>query len=400
MIALMILLLFGLSFSQEEITLDYRRVHELALKNNRELQRLRHQINALDIDYQLAQKYYLPVIYAGASLLYDFDKRDTKTDFNLTVISTLYEFQRTKSRIELSKIRRDVAQLMLQQLNMDIQLRIIRLFVEAHLYRKLTEVKREEMAIAYVRFDRARERKELGLATDHEVFRLESIYREKRTELFYAQHMYNHTLLQIKEIAGIPYETLIQLEDLPSRDLERLVEPFPELMKEALQKNTSLRMKDLELKGYEEDIKVAKQVISPRLNLRISTDKSGIELFTPIYDAGRQYRVDYLSSLKRSAQAERESIETNIRLIFFSAPYEWEFLKARLTEALTKDRFAEENLTLRRSEYELELAFDLGYAMAEKSEGERQVMEARYRLILFWAKLLSLAGHEPFRALE
>ncbi|MFN3263471.1 MAG: TolC family protein, partial [Aquificaceae bacterium] len=161
MIALMILFLCGLSFSQEVITLDYKKVYELALKNNRELQRLRHQINALDIDYQLAQKYYLPVIYAGASLLYDFDKRDTKTDVNLTVISTLYEFQRTKSRIELSKIRRDVAQLMLQQLNMDIQLRIIRLFVEAHLYRKLTEVKREEMAIAYVRFDRARERREL-----------------------------------------------------------------------------------------------------------------------------------------------------------------------------------------------------------------------------------------------
>ncbi|MFN3264627.1 MAG: TolC family protein, partial [Aquificaceae bacterium] len=112
------------------------------------------------------------------------------------------------------------------------------------------------------------------------------------------------------------------------------------------------------------------------------------------------YRVDYFSSLKRSAQAERESIEANIRLIFSSAPYEWEFLKARLTEALTKDRYAEENLTLRRSEYELELAFDLGYAMAEKSEAERQVMEARYRLILFWAKLLSLAGHEPFRVLE
>jgi outer membrane protein TolC len=400
MIALMILFLCGLSFSQEVITLDYKKVYELALKNNRELQRLRHQINALDIDYQLAQKYYLPVIYAGASLLYDFDKRDTKTDVNLTVISTLYEFQRTKSRIELSKIRRDVAQLMLQQLNMDIQLRIIRLFVEAHLYRKLTEVKREEMAIAYVRFDRARERKELGLAIDHEVFRLESIYREKRAELFYAQHMYNHTLLQIKELAGIPYETLIQLEDLPSKNLERLLEPFPELMKEALQRNTSLRVKDLELKGYEEDIRVAKQVISPRLNLRISTDRSGIELFTPIYDAGRQYRVDYFSSLKRSAQAERESIEANIRLIFSSAPYEWEFLKARLTEALTKDRYAEENLTLRRSEYELELAFDLGYAMAEKSEAERQVMEARYRLILFWAKLLSLAGHEPFRVLE
>lgn len=400
MIFLAFLLFFGMSFSQEIITLDYKKVYELALKNNKELQRLRHQINALEIDYQLAQKYYLPIVYAGASLLYDFDKKDTRLDANLTVISTLYEFQRTKSRIELSKIRRDTAQLMLRQLHIDLQLRIIRLFAEAQLYRKLTEVKREEMAIAYVRFDRARERKELGLATDHEVLRLESVYREKRAELFYAQHMYNHTLLQIKELAGIPYETIIQVEDLPTREVDRLIKPFPELLKEALEKNTSLRIKDLEVKSYEEDIKVVRQVISPRLSLRISTDKSGLELSTPIYDASKQYKVDYLASLKRSAQSEREGIEASLRLMFFSAPYEWEYLRAKLTEAIAKDRFAEENLTLRRSEYELELAFDLGYAMAEKSEAEKQLMEARYKLILLWAKLLSLAGREPFEVLE
>ncbi len=157
---------------------------------------------------------------------------------------------------------------------------------------------------------------------------------------------------------------------------------------------------DLEVKSYEEDIKSAKQVISPRLSLRISTDKSGLELSTPIYDASKQYKVDYLASLKRSAQSEREGIEASLRLMFFSAPYEWEYLRAKLTEAIAKDRFAEENLTLRRSEYELELAFDLGYAMAEKSEAEKQLMEARYKLILLWAKLLSLAGREPFEVLE
>lgn len=400
MTILLILFLFGFSLSQEIVTLNYREVYELAQKNNRELQRLRYQINALEIDYQLAQKYYLPVVYAGASLLYDFDRKNVKTDASLTIISTLYEFQRTKSRIELSSIKKEISQIMLQQLSIDLQLKIMELFAEASLYRKLTEVKREEMAIAYVRFDRARERRELGLTTDHEVLRLESLYREKRRELLYAQHMYNHTLLRIKELAGIPYETTLQPEELPVKETDRLTEAFSGLMKEAMEKNASLRIKELELKAYDEDLKVAKQVILPRLNFRVSTDRSGIELSTPLYDASRRYRTDYLSSLKRSVQSEREGIEAGLKLIFFSAPYEWEYLKAKLGEAIAKDRFAEENLTLRRSEYELELAFDLGYAMAEKSEAERQVMEARYRLVLFWAKLFSLAGREPFSLLE
>ncbi|MFN3471156.1 MAG: TolC family protein [Aquificaceae bacterium] len=400
MIYFIFLLFVSISFGQEPLTLDYKKTYELALRNNKDIQRLQEQIRALNIDYQLAQSYYLPIVYARASILYDMDNKETKADVNLSVISTLYEFHKTKARIELSRIKRDIVQLMLDQLNRDIQLKIIKLFSNAHLYKKLTEVKREEMAIAYVRFDRARERKELGLATDYEVFRLESIYREKRSELFYAQHMYNHTLLEIKQLAGIPYETIIEVEDLPFKDTERLLVDFSILRKEALKNNASLKMKDMEIKNYEEELKVASKTISPRISLRISTDKSGIELSTPIYDAGKPYKVEYFTHLKKSVQREKEGLEQSINLIFSSAPYEWEYLKAKWMEAYTKNRFAEENLTLRRSEYELELAFDLGYAMAEKSEAERQLMEARYKLILFWAKLFNLAGREPFKVLE
>ncbi|MCS7262570.1 MAG: TolC family protein [Aquificaceae bacterium] len=393
---LLLLLLSG-SLGGEILRLDPKSVYELALKNNKEIQKLEHQIKALEVDQQLAQRYYLPVVYAGASLLYDLDKRETRTNTNITVVSLLYEFQKVRTRSELSRIRKEVAQIMLRQLHLDLQLRIVKLFTEAHLYRKLAEVKREEMAIAYVRFDRARERKELGLSTDHEVYRLESLYREKRRELLHAQQMYNHALLETKQLAGLPYETLIELSELNFR--EPSVE-FTLLKDSALRENSSLKIKELEIKSYEEDIMAVKQVLKPRVNLRLSTNGSGVEVSIPVYDASRHYRLEYLTSLKNSLQAEKEGIRRSVELIFFSAPYEWEYLKASLAEALAKDRFAEENLTLRRSEYELELAFDLGYAMAEKTEAERRLMEARYKLLLFWAKLFSLAGREPFTLLE
>ncbi|MFN3599090.1 MAG: TolC family protein [Aquificaceae bacterium] len=397
---LILFLLASFCFGDEVLVLDYKKVYSLALENNAEIKRLREQLKALDIDYQLAQRYYYPILYAGASLVYDIDKGQTKSNFDISIISTLYEFQKTKSKIALSGIKRDIAQLMRKQLNRDIQLRIIKLFVDAHMYRKLTEVKREEMAIAYVRFDRAREKRDLGLATDHEVYKLEGIYREKRRELFYAQHRYNNTLLEIKALAGIPYETPVELKDLPFRELDRSLVDFPLLREEALRENTNLKMKSLELKSYDEEIKMAKSFINPSVNLKLSTNKSGLEITTPIYDAGRPYRVEYIQSLQKSVQKEKEGLERDISLLFYSASYEWEYLKARWLEAITKDRFAEENLILRRSEYELELAFDLGYAMAEKSETERQLIEAKYNLILFWAKLFNLAGRDPFKVLE
>ena len=397
---LMLLFFISLCMGQEILLLDYRKVYDLALRNNRELQKLREQLTAFNVDYQLAQRYYFPIVYAGASLLYDLDKNRAKSEFSISIISTLYEFQKTKSRIATLGIKRDIGQIMIEQLNKDIQLRIIKLFVEANLYKKLTEVKREEMAIAYVRFDRTREKRELGFATEHEVLKAETVYREKRSELTYAQYMYNHTLLEIKKLAGIPYETIIEIEDLPFEEAEGLLEDFSKLKEEALKKNTTLKIKSLELDSYEEEIKIARGVISPKVNLRMTTNRMGLEANTPIYDAGRKYKMEYVSAIKRAIQKEKEDLELNISLIFSSAPYEWEYLKSKWLEALVKNKFAEENLKLKRFQYEVELAFDLGYAMAEKSEAERQLMEARYKLILFWAKLFNLAGKDPFLVLK
>jgi outer membrane protein TolC len=391
---------FALCLAQEVLELDYRQAYELALKNNRELQRLKYQIQALNIDYELAKKYYLPVVSVGASIIYDADKKEWIREANISLSSLIYEFQRTSLRIDISRLRRDMAQLLLEQLKRDLQLRILRLFSEAELYRKLTEVKREEMAVAFVRFDRARERKELGLATDHEVFRLESIYRERRSELLQAQYMLNKTLLEIKKLTGLPLESLITLKELPKKDFDIKEEDLKGLMEMALKNNANLKIKDLELKSYEDEIRVAKEPFSMRVGLKLSTYRSSLELSTPVIDTTRPYRVDRLMALKQQAITEREDLEQSIKLVFLSAPYEWEYLKARLTETATKDRYAEENLTLRRSEYELELAFDLGYAMSEKSEAERQLIKARHDLLLFLAQLYNLAGLEPFKVLE
>jgi hypothetical protein len=52
-------------------------------------------------------------------------------------------------------------------LERELKIKLLELFAQGSLWEKLTEVKREEMAIAYVRFDRAVQRKELGLSLPH-----------------------------------------------------------------------------------------------------------------------------------------------------------------------------------------------------------------------------------------
>jgi hypothetical protein len=78
---------------------------------------------------------------------------------------------------------------------------------------------------------------------------------------------------------------------------------------------------------------------------------------------------------------EIEDSLKELELLVNSADYEYSYLLSKLDYALAKGKYAEENLTLRRSEYELELAFDLGYAMAEKTEAEMEIMKVKYEII-------------------
>jgi hypothetical protein len=97
---------------------------------------------------------------------------------------------------------------------------------------------------------------------------------------------------------------------------------------------------------------------------------------------------------------EMEDSLKELELLVNSADYEYSYLLSKLDYALAKGKYAEENLTLRRSEYELELAFDLGYAMVEKTEAEMEIMRVKYEIMLFLAQLYSLVGLDPFLALE
>lgn len=62
--------------------------------------------------------------------------------------------------------------------------------------------------------------------------------------------------------------------------------------------------------------------------------------------------------------------------------------------------WSEINLDLKRSEYELQLAFDLGYAIAYYTQAERQLLESKVRIMLFLMEVYHTIGKEPTQALK
>jgi len=400
---LILLLIVALSFSDEILSVE--KAVSTALEKNREIGRIKREIASLEDIYR-AEKWdrFSPKI----DLFID------KDGFNFFGQVLLLDFGNRLARIRAAEISTRIKKELLKEFERQVKIRVVRLFMDLALAEKLAEVRREEMAVTYVRFDRERERLEEGLSDRVKVAEWESAYRRFRAELMRAQRDYNRTLYEIKRFIGVPVEKTI---DVDYRSLLEFEVPEDKtidvgyLLKN-YKNNYLLRTKKLEIAYFDQKAKEQRRILYPELYAYLEVrnryehfdkfkDEGNVVLRVPLFD-GRASSLREMSflDLKRAVEIEMKDIEEQIRRDILSAPYEWEKLVSEYQDAVAYDRWAEENLDLSRSNYELELAFDLGYAMSTKTEAERRVMRAKFNIILFLMRLYDLMGKDPLLVLK
>ena len=400
---IILLLMVAISFSEE--ALDVERAVEIALEKNREISRIKEEIASLEDIYR-AEKWdrFSPKL----DLFID------KDGFNLFGQVLLLDFGNRLARIRSAQISVRIKRELLREFERQVKIKVVKLFMDLALAEKLAGVKREEMAVAYVRFDREREKLKEGLSDRVKVAKLESTYRKFRAELMRAQRDYNRTLYEIKRFLGVPvdeplevnYRSLLEFKVPENKtiDVGYLLKNYEE--------NYLLKAKKLEIAYFEEKAKEQRRILYPELYAYLEVknryeqfdklrSKGNVVLRVPLFDgkASSLREMSFLD-LKRAVDIERKDIEERIRRDILSAPYEWERLISEYQDAVAYNRWAQENLDLSRSNYELELAFDLGYAMSTKTEAERRVMKAKFNIILFLMRLYDLMGKDPFLVLN
>ncbi len=402
---LVLLIMFSFAFSQGTILLTPKKAIEIAFKNSREIERIRREILSLEDVYR-AEKWdrFSPKV----DLFVD------KDGFNLFGQVLLLDFGNRLARIRSAKISTDIKREFLKEFERQVKIRVVRLFMDLALAEKLAEVKREEMAVAYVRFDREREKLKEGLSDRVKVAKWESTYRRFRAELMKAQRRYNETLYELKRFLGIEVEKPVDvsLEGLLNFKVPKNVTIDTDYLLRRRSSNYLLRVKKLEIAYFESRAKEQRRIFYPELYAYLNvknryehTDRfrseGNIVLRIPLFDGRASFfRERSFLDLKRAVEVERKDIEERVKRDILRAPYVWEELYARYQDAVAYDNWAQENLDLSRSNYELELAFDLGYAMSTKTEAERRVMEARFNIILFLMRLYDLLGEDPMRVFE
>lgn len=264
--------------------------------------------------------------------------------------------------------------------------------------------KDEVMTLAYLRYDKARDRHELGQVSDIDLLELENDYREKLQLRKLAETQQRLTRMRLAA-------ALDRVSDLPADLVMPEVEwdkplPAPQtVIEKALQDNLELRTARDALVAAKQQLTAAQAVGNPVIRGELSLGEynrntgsrhpasASLVLEVPLYTGGES---DAEASRARAGMLQHEArlqlVESSVRQAAVELLLELETLQADLQAQQVNSQFTELYLDKNRALYELEVASDYGDATVRVSN----LMLKNTRTLLAFAlaefKLAALQG--------
>ncbi len=372
----------------------------LALKNNRILKKFEREL--------------MSVVYERKRSVIDrfspeVDTRFSKDRIELVARVLLLEFTKRLHNIRAQKEREKIARITLEEFKNRLKIEVTKLYTSILIYDVYAQELREFMAVSYVRFDREREKMRLGLSDRVKVAEWEKTYRYYRSKLLEVQRKYNETLYRLKRYLGIKMEEDLNLKPINFKVPEDKSFQEKELLN-YVDNNYKLRIKKHEIAYYRELEKGNKRLFFPELVLesRLGSKLKDGDTYTelnaylniPLFDPAEKFRIKSIKEKVNSLKMEYEEIKEEVKEKIYTFPYIWDEYIGKYIYAKTNMKWAEENLELKRSQYELQLAFDLGYAMAYYTQAERILLESKVNILLFLMDVYHTLGMNPERAFQ
>ena len=324
----------------------------------------------------------------------------------LLVNKTLYDFGRSASQVEAAS--HQVLSQNLQYLNARQRqyINVMKRYFDVVLADLQFYRYNEEMAVAYIRFNRLEIRQKLGQYTEVEVAEKEVEYQRVRRLRTFSQNQQRVTRSLLAQALNKP-------DDLPATvarpELDVFSRKLPEI--EQLQKivnenNPVLRALREKLVAAKSSIEFAQASDNPVLTGGLeaysytretgSSDKwrAQVTLDIPLWSGDR---VDAAVAkakaavYKIEAQLAQQEFITKQKLLEL-----WlniETLKIKHDEVTAAMNFSELSLDKNRALYELEVQADLGYSMVKFSAAERKVVQINFDIALAWTQLDALSGN-------
>lgn len=264
----------------------------------------------------------------------------------------------------------------------------------------------EEMATAYVRLDKLRDRFELGQVSELEVLEQDVQYQKMRRLRLASRNNQRLTRNALALSLGNPnlIPDTVAKPELPV--LNRKVPEVEELQKRALASNLAIKSLHARLQAAQQAVEMARQsdnaVIKGQLEAHAysretgSTDawRAGVLFEVPLSKGGR---TDATVAMRKAELYEVQSLlektEMSIQQQILQLWLELESMQAKREEMQVLTDYSELYLDKSRTLYEMEVRATLGDAMITVTKAQYEALKADLDMAYAWAKMDALTGN-------
>jgi len=334
------------------------------------------------------------------------DPSQNDSSFHFNVRKRLYDFGR--SRYGLSAVRSEIAasEWFYEDARQQRRIEIMARFFEVLLADMEYDRDSEATSVAYARYDRLRDRNELGQVPDIDVQQAASEYRRVRRRRTVSQGRQRTRRALLAEVLNRPGRLPVTLVEPELSDLDREPPAVDNLIQEALKKNPVLRALRFQVQSIQKKLKEDRAGRNPILTAEIhrafyerrfgSRDqwRADMMLEVPLLTGGtvEAAEAEHLAELHRlEARLDRRTRE--VRQAVLERWEDIQALRMGLVEARARVEYRDLYLDRSRSLYELEVKTDLGDAMTQNVAALLHEMEVKFQLALEWARLDALTGN-------
>lgn len=263
----------------------------------------------------------------------------------------------------------------------------------------------EDMATAYVQYDRAKTRNQLGQVSDIDLAELETAYQSSRARRYASDTRRRTSRAVLANILNRPEQLPAELATptLPSlgRDIPE-VEPW---FQTAEANNTLLTALREEVESARRSVAEAAAGDNPVLSGEVELSRyardaggydnwrAGVTLDVPLITGGAtKAQTARRRAELQAARARLEKQRLAVRQAVLEAWGELTDLKARREEMVSLAAYRDLYLDRSRALYEMEVKSDLGDAMVRTSDARLKMARTEFQIALTWARIQALLG--------
>ncbi|MFK5912820.1 MAG: TolC family protein [Woeseiaceae bacterium] len=323
----------------------------------------------------------------------------------LTLKKTLYDFGRSRSQENAASLNVDSQNFQYINSRQQQYLKVMKAYFDVVLADLLFYRYNEEMAVAYIRFDRIQIRQKLGQFTDVDVAKKEVEYQRIRRLRTYSQNQQRVTRSLLAQALNRPNDLPSTVSKPEITTIKRKLPDFNALIKSLQNNNPALKALRAKLSAAKSQVTFAQSSQNPTLSASVkslayvretsSSDKwrANLTLNVPLWSGGR---VDAVTAKAKSTvykiEAQLAQLELGLQQKTLELSLGLQTLKVKYDEVLADMNYRELSLDRNRALYELEVQSDLGLSMVEFSAAEREVVQVEFDIALAWAQIDALKG--------